>query len=130
MAEIIGGARYGRTYLQPIGKCRRRWRVMNGGIEWIRQDGTNDQDNVWEIHREIAKAVSGKLEPFHIYPYILVGEGALLEEGLCKFPLTFRPGLTHLWGFDWDFCVVYRKDTKTETETPWTVNDFQAGQIN
>ena len=41
---------------------------MNGGIEWIRQDGTNDQDNVWEIHREIAKAVSGKPEPFHIYP--------------------------------------------------------------
>ena len=73
---------------------------MNGGIEWIRQDGTNDQDNVWEIHREIAKAVSGKPEPFHIYPYILVGEGELLEEGLYKFPLTFRPGLTHLWGFD------------------------------
>jgi hypothetical protein len=92
---------------------------MTGEMDWIGQDGTDDQEEIWELHAAVAKAVNGKLYPFDKYrgPFILVGEGELPEEGYYKYPVEFPPGLARLWIFPEDdyFFRIWREDNDTQS---------------
>lgn len=87
---------------------------MTGEMYRIDQDGRDDQDNIWEAHAAVAKAVGGTLKPFDQYqgPYIVVGPDLVVGQPPHTHPAQFL-GIVRLWlvNDDSGMWAVYREDT-------------------
>lgn len=102
---------------------------MTGEMGYIKQNGEDQDGEIWELHAKIAEAIGGELKPFDKYqgPYIAVGGDLRTAGGAYAMPVKHL-GIVRLWviadeKYPDNMARVYREDNK-RVSNPFYWTDY------